>query len=272
MKKFLAVALCAVMVLTMFAGCGGSGDKEASGEADRTSFALGFDAEYPPFGYMDDKGGYTGFDIEVAQAVCELEGWECKPTPISWDTKDAELNSGSIDCIWSGFTMNGREDDYTWSMPYCDNSQVVVVAKDSGIKSFKDLAGKTVGVQAASAAYSVLTDEEQQKALGDTFGELQQFGDYNGAFTELAAGAVDALAVDIGVANFQIKSRGDGFVMLDESLNSESYGIGFKLGNEELRDIVNADLKKLYEDGKITEIAEKYEIADMLAFEKKDAE
>lgn len=261
-KKILAVALCLVMVLTMFAGCG-SKDATTGGDT-RTTFNVGFDAEYPPFGYMDDNGDYTGFDLEVAQAVCDLEGWELIKTPINWDAKDQELNSGAIDCIWNGFTINGREDSYTWSVPYCDNSQVVVVAEGAGIATLADLAGKKVGVQAASAALSVLTDEEAQKELGDSFGELAQFGDYNAAFAELAAGALDALAIDIGVAKYQLNSRGEGFVILDEHLNAEQYGVGFKLGNEELRDIINADLEKLYADGTITALAEKYEIADMI--------
>ena len=213
---------------------------------------------------MDDNGEYTGFDLELAQAVCDMEGWELTKTPIDWDSKDMELNSGSIDCIWNGFTMNGREDAYTWSDPYCDNSQVIVVAKDSGINTLEDLAGKTVGVQAASAALDVLSDEEQQKALADTFGTLQQFSDYNSAFSELLAGSLDAIAIDIGVANYQIESRGDGYVILPETLNSEQYGVGFKLGNEELRDIVNADLKKLAEDGTVAELAEKYGISDLI--------
>ena len=115
--------------------------------SERTTFTVGFDAEYPPYGYMDDNGEYTGFDLELAQAVCDMEGWELVKTPINWDSKDMELNSGSIDCIWNGFTMNGREDDYTWSMPYVDNSQVIVVSEDSGINTLEDLAGKTVGVQ-----------------------------------------------------------------------------------------------------------------------------
>ena len=81
------------------------------------TFTVGFDAEYPPYGYMGDDGEYTGFDLELAQAVCDLEGWELVKTPINWDSKDMELDSGSIDCIWNGFTMTGREDDYTWSKP-----------------------------------------------------------------------------------------------------------------------------------------------------------
>ena len=178
-----------------------------------------------------------------------------------------ELNSGSIDCIWNGFTMNGREDDYTWSMPYVDNSQVIVVSEDSGINTLEDLAGKTVGVQAASAALTLLQDEEGQKALADTFGALQEFADYNSAFVELQAGSVDAVAMDIGVANYQLKTRGEGFKILDEHLNSEQYAIGFKKGNEELRDIVNEDLVELTNNGTVAELAEKYDISDLVSLE-----
>lgn len=272
MKKTLAMLLCGAMTMALLAGCGKTADDAtttsdadaAAATTERTTFVVGFDAEYPPYGYMDDNGEYTGFDLELAQAVCDMEGWELTKTPIDWDSKDMELNSGSIDCIWNGFTMNGREDAYTWSDPYCDNSQVIVVAKDSGINTLEDLAGKTVGVQAASAALDVLSDEEQQKALADTFGTLQQFSDYNSAFSELLAGSLDAIAIDIGVANYQIESRGEGYVILPETLNSEQYGVGFKLGNEELRDIVNADLKKLAEDGTVAELAEKYGISDLI--------
>lgn len=278
MKKKLALLLAASMTATLvLAGCGGdtaekdetktedTADQQESLE-DKETFTVGFDAEYPPYGYMDENGEYTGFDLELAEAVCELEGWELVKKPLNWDSKDMELNSGSIDCIWNGFTMNGREDDYTFSEPYVDNSQVIVVAENSGIKALEDLAGKTVGVQAASAALDLLQSEEEggQKALADTFGSLNEFADYNTAFTELQAGALDALAIDIGVAKYQIKSRGEGFMILDETLNTEQYAIGFKKGNQELCDIVNADLQKLTEDGTVAKLAEKYEIADMV--------
>ena len=280
MKKKLAVVLIAALtVSTMAVGCGSSKDssstdtKETKTESSKDSvsnggdtFTVGFDAEYPPYGYMDDDGEYTGFDLELAQAVCDLEGWTLVKKPINWDSKDMELNSGSIDCIWNGFTMNGREDDYTFSTPYVDNSQVIVVAENSGIEKLSDLVGKTVGVQAASAALDLLNSEEEggQKALADTFGSLNEFADYNTAFTELQAGALDALAIDIGVAKYQINSRGDGYKILDETLNTEQYAIGFKKGNTELCDKVNADLEKLAEDGTVEKLAEKYEIADMV--------
>ncbi len=282
MKKKIALALVAALAATtVMAGCG-SKNEDATSDSKKegakteassdsvtdggTTFTVGFDAEYPPYGYMDDDGEYTGFDLELAQAVCDIEGWTLVKKPINWDSKDMELNSGSIDCIWNGFTMNGREDDYTFSNPYVDNSQVIVVAEDSGIEKLSDLAGKTVGVQAASAALDLLQSDEEggQKELADTFAALNEFADYNTAFTELQAGALDALAIDVGVAKYQLNSRGDGFKILDETLNTEQYAIGFKKGNTELCDKVNADLQKLANDGTVTELAEKYEIADMV--------
>ncbi len=295
-KKVLSLLLATSMVLSMFAGCGAKEEETQTGASQETettdeteeaaedeaeeaeevsdvtdsssvkTFTVGFDAEYPPYGYMDDNGEYTGFDLELAQAVCDLEGWKLVKKPINWDSKDMELNSGSIDCIWNGFTMNGREDDYTFSVPYVDNSQVIVVAENSGISTLADLAGKIVGVQAASAALDLLQSEEEggQKALADTFGSLNEFADYNTAFTELQAGALDALAIDVGVAKYQLNSRGEGFMILDETLNTEQYAIGFRKGDQELCDIVNADLQKLANDGTVAELAEKYEIADMV--------
>ena len=172
MKKKMALLLAAALTMTtILTGCGGGNEENADKQSDVTAedakeenasgdsvseggtvFTVGFDAEYPPYGYMDENGEYTGFDLELAQAVCDLEGWELVKKPINWDSKDMELNSGSIDCIWNGFTMNGREDDYTFSDSYVDNSQVIVVAEDSGIDTLDALAGKVVGVQAASAA------------------------------------------------------------------------------------------------------------------------
>lgn len=260
-KKLTCLVATLALGALLLSGCGKSA-------GDSKTFTVGFDAEYPPYGYMDENGEYTGFDLELAQAVCDLEGWTLVKQPIVWDNKDNELNSGSIDCIWNGFTMDGREDDYAWSDPYVDNSQVIVTSADSGITKLSDLSGKTVGVQAASAALSVLSDEEQQKALADTFGKLQEFADYNTAFAELEAGSVDAIAMDIGVAQYQIDSRSNGsFVILDEHLNSEQYAIGFALTNTELRDIVNKDIHTLKDNGTFDELAEKYGLTDMVCLE-----
>jgi polar amino acid transport system substrate-binding protein len=178
-----------------------------------------------------------------------------------------ELNSGAIDCIWNGFTMNGRENDYTWSVPYVDNSQVVIVKKDSGINSLSDLAGKTVVVQADSSALAAFTGEDAEEAnvsLCQSFKELQQVSDYNSAFMNLESGMVDAICMDVGVANYQVESRGDSFVILEEQVSSEAYGIGFKLGNTELRDQVQDTLKDMEEDGTFEEIAEKWGLSDSI--------
>ena len=213
-----------------------SSAETATGEG--RTFTVGFDAEYPPYGYKDESGEYTGFDLELAQEVCDRNGWTLVKQPIDWDSKDMELNTGAIDCIWNGFTMTGREDDYTFSVPYVDNSIVFVVMNDSDIKSKEDLAGKVVVTQADSSALTALTSEEDND--------------------ENLAGAVDAIAVDIGVAQYQLASRGDTFRKLDEPLSTEQYGIGFKKGNEELKDQVQDTLFEMYKDGTFDEIAAKY--------------
>lgn len=229
---------------------------DTTGEAGRTTFTVGFDAEFPPYGFMDENGEYTGFDLDLAKEVCTRNGWEFIAQPIDWDSKDMELSSGSIDCIWNGFTIQGREDAYTWSVPYVDNSQVFVVPAGAGIVTKEDLEGKVVGVQKDSSALAAL--EGDAADLAALFANLQQYGDYNVAFMDLEQGAIDALAIDIGVAMYQVGSRGDEFVILDERLASEQYGVGFKLGNDELKDKVEASLLEMAEDGTFMQIAEKY--------------
>ena len=278
---FTAVLMAAAMVFTM-AGCGSSKDADTSAKKETKTedskdkensdkqFIVGFDAEYPPYGYKDDNGEYVGFDLDLAQEVCARNGWELVKQPIDWDSKDMELNSGSIDCIWNGFTMTGREDDYTWSKPYVDNSIVVVVKEGSGIEKKEDLAGKVVAVQADSSGLAALTDEEDNEEnlkLAASFSDLQQVADYNTAFMNLEAGAVDAIVVDIGVADYQLESR-TGFVMLDDKISTEQYAVGFKLGNEELRDQVQSTLDEMVKDGTFDDIAKKWDLSDMVCLGK----
>lgn len=278
---FAAVLMAAAMVFTM-AGCGSSKDADTSAKKETKTedskdkensdkqFIVGFDAEYPPYGYKDDNGEYVGFDLDLAQEVCARNGWELVKQPIDWDSKDMELNSGSIDCIWNGFTMTGREDDYTWSKPYVDNSIVVVVKEGSGIEKKEDLAGKVVAVQADSSGLTALTDEEDNEEnlkLAASFSDLQQVADYNTAFMNLEAGAVDAIVVDIGVADYQLESR-TGFVMLDDKIRTEQYAVGFKLGNEELRDQVQSTLDEMVKDGTFDDIAKKWDLSDMVCLGK----
>lgn len=221
-------------------------------------FVLGFDQEFPPYGYLGDDGQFTGFDIELAQAVCDALDWELVLEPIDWDAKDALLNSGQITCIWNGFTIETREDDYTFSAPYMENRQVIAVRSDSGIDSLSDLAGKVVLTQTDSAAYSLLAEGGAQADLGATFADLQTLGDYNTAFMELESGQVDALAVDQPVAQFNIAGRTDTLTILEEALNSEHFGIGFKKGNDQLAAAVEQQLRALYADGTVEKLCEKY--------------
>lgn len=230
---------------------------EAEGEtkAEGGTLIVGFDQDFPPMGFMGDDGEYTGFDLELAQEVAKRLGLEYKPQPIAWDAKDMELESGNIDCIWNGFTMTGREDGYTWSEPYMENSQVFVVAGDSGIKSQADLAGKVVECQVDSSAEAALKEVPDLTA---TFAQLLTTADYNTAFMDLEQGAVDAIAMDVVVAGYQISQRNADFVILEDSLAAEEYAIGFKKGNTELKDKVQGALEEMAADGTLKTISEKW--------------
>ena len=263
MKRLLTFALALALGLSL-AACGAKQEEAPSTDAQTSDtqqnaetqkLIVGFDAEFPPFGFIAADGSYDGFDLAMAEALCERLGLEFEATPIVWDSKDAELSAGTINCIWNGFTYTGRENDYTWSDPYVDNSIVMVVKADSGISSLADLAGKSVMAQAASSAVDAINGNETLKA---SLKEVVELADYNTVFMELKQGSVDAIAADLGVAKFQIASNEGDYVILDEPISTEQYAIGFLKGNTELRDAVNAELLKMAEDGTMLSIAEKY--------------
>lgn len=271
-KKVLLLGLALLLMLSLAAcspsepggvpeGAGqtpGETSGETSGQiptAIEGSFTVGFDQNFPPMGFVGDDGKFTGFDLDLAAEVADRLGLELVLQPIAWDAKDMELSSKNIDCIWNGFTINGRENAYTWTEPYMSNTQVFVVRADSGIASFADLAGKAVVAQADSSAEAALADMPD---LVDTFGDYIKAADYLGALMDLESGAVDAVAMDDTVANYQMESREKDFVVLEEALAPEDYGVGFLLGNEALRDIVENTLKEMAADGKMAEISQKW--------------
>ncbi len=276
MKKAMALGLAVLMAAT-FVGCGNASATKGSEEnastaatssetavasetaapADNGKFVVGFDQDFPPMGFKGDDGEFTGFDLELAAEAAKRMGKEVVFQPIAWDSKDAELDAGTIDCIWNGFTISGREDDYTWSEAYMDNSQVFVVRNDSDIKTAADLAGKVVEVQADSSAEAALKEEENQE-LAASFGTLQTTPDYNTAMMDLDMGSVDAIAMDSTVAEYKITSGGMDLRVLDEPFASEQYGIGFKKGNTELCDEVSAAMKDMASDGTLAEISNKW--------------
>ena len=285
-KRLISIALASVMALSL-AGCGDSAggtttEADTSAPADTTAQAssedttaaddtsteaaktaadaggtliVGFDQDFPPMGFIGNDGEFTGFDLELAQEVAKRLGLEYKPQPIAWDAKDMELEAGNIDCIWNGFTMTGREDDYAWTEAYMANTQVFVVAKDSGIASQADLAGKVVECQVDSSAEAALKEVPDLTA---TFKDLLTTADYNTAFMDLEQGAVDAIAMDVIVAGYQIQQRNADFVILDDSLSAEEYGVGFKKDNTELRDKVQKTLEEMAADGTLKGISEKW--------------
>ena len=275
-KRLLSAVMASAMVLSL-AACGGAKTEttaaettaekkeetttaatiaaETAAEAAGGTLIVGFDQDFPPMGFVGDNGEYTGFDLDLAKEVASRLGLEYKAQPIAWDSKDMELESGNIDCIWNGFTITGREDDYTWTTPYMANKQVFVVANDSDIKSQADLAGKVVEVQADSSAEAALKENQD---LANTFGQLLTTPDYNTAFMDLEQGAVDAVAMDVIVAGYQIKQRNADFKILDDSLSEEEYGVGFKKGNTELRDKVQEALEEMAADGTLAKISDEW--------------
>ena len=274
-KRLLSAVMASAMVLSL-AACGGAKTETTAAETtaekkEETTTAgttaaetaeaaggtliVGFDQDFPPMGFVGDNGEYTGFDLDLAKEVASRLGLEYKAQPVAWDSKDMELESCNIDCIWNGFTITGREDDYTWTTPYMANKQVFVVANDSDIKSQADLAGKVVEVQADSSAEAALKENQD---LANTFGQLLTTPDYNTAFMDLEQGAVDAVAMDVIVAGYQIKQRNADFKILDDSLSEEEYGVGFKKGNTELRDKVQGALEEMAADGTLAKISDEW--------------
>ena len=236
-------------------------------------FIVGFDASFPPYGSVDENGEYVGFDLDLAQEVCDRNGWTLVKQPIDWNTKDSELNAGNISCIWNGFTMNGREDKYTWSTPYIDNSQVVIVGTDSDINKLTDLKGKRVVVQADSSALAALKGDDatdDNKKLAASMNEIIEVADYNTAFMNLESGMADAVCMDIGVASYKINSSDGKFRMLDDKISSEEYGIGFKKGNTKLRDEVQKTLFSMLEDGTYAKIANDWGLGESTCLSEED--
>lgn len=271
-REFLA-AFGTVAASAVLAGCGGSNasavlagsaSKDSGAADDKSATAtkkliVGFDSAYPPYGYVGDDGQYTGFDLELAQETAKRNSWDVQLEPIDWDAKDTLMDSGAINCIWNGFTVEGRENDYTFSGNYMINAQVIVVKKGAGITDFAGLSGKTVITQTDSAAYEVLAGDDAAKAdVAATFASLETIGDYNTAFMQLESGAVDAVACDLSIAAYQLAAKPDAYAQLDEKLSEEHYAVGFKKGDDATAATVTETLKAMDADGFVKDLCDKY--------------
>ena len=262
-KKLTVLVLAFAMIFTMVAltACGGGGGDSEGAAEEAFTFKHGYDKDFPPYSYIGDDGETTGFDVELAQAVCELNGWNYEGVAINWDAKDAELESGSIDCIWSGFTKSpDREPKFAWSDPYSVNTIKIMVLEGSDIKSTDDLAGKKVGVQGSTSAQEMLETPNAEGGAEDlmkTFASFEKYDTYTVAVNDLKAGAIDAIAIDVTTGDYQM-TKVEGLAYLDGDVCQEVYAIGFRTDDTELRDQVNAALKTLAENGKMDEIGQKY--------------
>lgn len=264
-KRFIALVAAAMTLAlsaVLLAGCQGGSNSTSSSDSGakdgQFTLIVGFDQNYPPYGFQDDSGQLTGFDLDLAKAVADKMGWGIELKPIEWSAKDAELGSGTINCIWNGFTMEGREDGYTFSEPYMLNEQVVVVRAGDGISSLDDLAGKNVITQLDSAAQDVLEGDKADLAATFAGGAAQTISDYDNAFVQLDSHLVDAVACDLSIAQFQIAGNPGKFEQISEPLSTEHYAVGFKKGDTELADQVTNALKELDEEGVVKELCDKY--------------
>lgn len=257
MKKLTALMLALIMVL-------------CAGAAMADTFIQGIDPEYPPFSYLGDDGEYTGFDVEIARAACEIAGLDYEVFAVDWDNKLIQLDNRECDVIWSGMTIleSMEKAGYIISRPYYDNTQVLVVKKDSGITSSADLAGKVVAVQLGTSGEAKLNGDLSE--LRDTFAELITSQSFLMAFTELEGNAVDAVFVDEPVAAAYVAGKED-LVVLEENLGAEKYGLAFRSGDEELCAKIEAAVDQLVKNGTYAEIAARYpEIVENLLFLKAD--
>lgn len=257
----ICTAAAAALLLLACAGCGGtpaSGNKGADASLKKVQDAgrlvLGLDASFPPMGYTDDSGSIVGFDIDVAQEVCDRLGIELVKQPINWDEKEDDLNAGRIDCIWNGMSVTAaRAESMNLSDPYMKNEMVFVVNGASAIKSMNNLEGKTVGVQAGSTAQEILETSKRYYSIHATPME-----DNVALLSDLTEGSLDAVFLDSIVAYYYISSSSTGLYVLPGNLGEEEYAIGFRKGDQALRDAVQKTLNEMKQDGKLAEISVKW--------------
>ena len=271
MKKRIIALVIALLIAALTFGLASCGTKTDDGNttteaaptdtAEVKTFTMGIDPEYPPFSYLGEDGEYTGFDVEICKAVCDYLNWDFKVFAVNWDEKLVQLDSNECDCVWSGMTIldSMKDAGYVLSRPYFDNEQVLLVKADSGFASSKDLAGKDVAVQLGTSGESLLN--EDLKDLADTFGEVVTCDSFLKCFTELEGNAVDAVFVDRPVADSYVAEH-EGYVIIDEDLGAEQYGIAFRSGDEELCAQVEAAIDAIVANGTYAEIAAKYEDID----------
>ena len=273
MKKLISTVLALGMAASL-AGCGSSAAATPSSTADAVSTestaAAGTDLAYiqgkgkmtigytvyEPMNYTDADGNFTGFDTELATAVCAKLGVEPDFVEINWDTKVVELDAKSIDCIWNGMTLT---DDImanaACTKPYAKNAQVVVMKADAAYASTADLAGKTVVAEAGSAGETAISED-----AGLSQAEYISKSVQTDCLMEVAAGTADAAVLDLTLATAMIGEGTDyANLAIKDELNAEEYGAAFRKGSD-AAEAVNAAFDELKADGTMQALADKYSL------------
>ena len=275
MKNLSSMALAAGMAVSL-AACGGAAssapaaDSAASGAASTTEAAADSDLAYiqgkgkmtigytvyEPMNYTDADGNFTGFDTELATAVCEKLGVEPDFVEINWDTKIVELDGKSIDCVWNGMTLTDDIMQNTaCTKPYAKNAQVIVMKADAAYTSTADLADKTLVAEAGSAGEGAISaDENLAKA------EYVSKSVQTDCLMEVAAGTADAAVLDLTLATAMIGEGTDyANLVIKDELNAEEYGVAFRKGSD-VPAAVNEAFDALKADGTMDKLAQKYSL------------
>jgi polar amino acid transport system substrate-binding protein len=265
MKRTGIAVICAVMAAGLAFAGGKSdtagGDNSLQNILSKKKLVLGLDDSFPPMGYRNEKNEIVGYDVDLAKEVARRIGVELVLQPIDWNAKEQELNTGEIDCIWNGFTITEeRKQNLNFTPPYLKNAQVVVVKGNSPVQTLKDLTGKTAGTQTASSSVDAIDDAPEFKAA---LKEVIEYKDFLTALMDLDVGGVDAVVIDLVVANDNINRSGKDFRILKETLGEEEFGIGFRKNDKALADKVWATLLEMAKDGTVARIAAQWLGADI---------
>ena len=264
MKKLSAIALALVMGFsTLLGGCSSSDSSSSSKDdslqyvMDKGELIVGLDDSFPPMGYRDKDNKIVGFDVDLAKETCKRMGIKAKFQPVSWESKEQELSSKNIDCIWNGFGITPeREKVLTFTEPYMSNPQIFVVLADSGIKTEADLKGKVVAAQSGSTAYATI---DKDTKLKDSFKEFVGVEDNVKALMDLGVGGSDAVAMDTVVARYYMtKDPGKYSIIEDTTILDEEMGVGFRKGDNALCKKVEDTLKEMQKDGTLAKISKKW--------------
>ena len=239
------------------------------------SITIGFDNTFVPMGFEEKNGQYAGFDIDLAQAVSEKLGIQIKFQPIDWDMKETELQNGTIDAIWNGYTATDeRKEKVAFTIPYMENQQVLVSKKSQNIHSVQDMTDKVLGAQAGSSGY--LDFEAQPDLLKNKVKDQKanQYQSFNEALIDLKNDRIDALLIDRVYANYYLQSEGilNDYNVFSAGFESEAFAVGVRPADKTLLDALNQAFVSLYQEGKFQEISQKWFGEDVVTSQVKNQE